>query len=542
MSRNKIKFGWLLTAISLVALFSLLPTRSAHALGLSDFISVGNIGAGAVGYLAYAIVYFMSTIAGFFIVIFTYLIGVILYLSNNIVNTTSVQNGFGVTLAVANLGFVLAIIIIAVATILNRQSYGIKKALWRLVVAAIMVNFSLVIGGAFINFANVLTNTFLSALPGVGPGSTNGPFVFAQELAGAFSPQRMLLYSSGGNGSVSNPAITGANAGSTLASILTPLVSAFSAAVFLVAILVVLAVFLLQLLIRYVILAVLLIIAPFAWLMWIFENTRGNFSKWWKEFFRWTFFAPIVVFFLWLAIATAQAMNVANNCAPQYAGGPYSGDLCFLNGTQYIAQGNGILAGLSSTFSSFVGAFAGSLLQGVIIIGLAVGGMMVAQKLSITGSKAAVEVVQDRAKKMGSWTAKRTGYYAARTGQGALNLASRAIQPRARKMQGTGPYVPLTTANRIRGKAAQTLNNAATAVANVASSKTLKTKGIAASIWGGTKSTSNGILKGFGIKKGKQVDAWECQNCGHILQSTKKPIAICPNCHATAGVANWTKV
>src|SRR5690348_2301292 len=133
----------LLLIVGLSLMFVLVPTHETHAW---NPFSLDNIAGGVVGWIAYIVIFIATTIAGVVIAFETYLIGVVLQLSNNLVNTLAVQSGFQVTLAVANLGFILAIIIIALATILRRETYGIKKSLWKLIVAAILVNFSLIIG------------------------------------------------------------------------------------------------------------------------------------------------------------------------------------------------------------------------------------------------------------------------------------------------------------------------------------------------------------------------------------------------------------
>ena len=405
-------------AIALAGLaILLLPGHQAHAQ------SIASVAGGAIGYMAFIFLLIVSTIAGLLITFFTFLIGIILQLSNNVVNTFAVQNGFTVTLAVANLGFVLAIIIIAIATILRRENYAVKKTLWKLVVAAILVNFSLVIGGAIITFANTFTNAFLNQLPNFQGGP--GPIDFAQQLAGAFSPQRAYidtLFSSstqasagtsgfwstiinsisaaaGPVGMLISSVVTNGQPGQDIASILTPLVEVFCAVSFLIVILITLAVFLFMLLIRYVELAILLILMPFAWLMWILPKTAHLWSRWWNEFIRWTFFAPIVVFFLWLAIATAQQMNTTTAA---------SGDFSFLAGAQFQAQTDGILGGAAGAFKGFVGTFAVTMLQGVVVIGLAIGGMIVANKLSIMGAQAGMGAMKSAGNAVQGWAGRRT--------------------------------------------------------------------------------------------------------------------------------------
>jgi hypothetical protein len=445
MNRKMFKKISPLLLVVFLALFAmLLPGHEAHA----DLIS--SITSGAVGYITYVIIYIETILGTVYIAFLTFLIGIILQLSDNVVNTLAVQSGFTVTLAVANLGFILAIIVIAIATILKRETYGIKKTLWKLVVAAILVNFSLIIGGVIINFADSFTNSFLNELPG---GANNGgPLGFANELSNAFSPQTALATNALASSSPAFGASSGSSASSTsywetllnaidfaanpvghivansltasqpsdnIANFISPIIDVISATGFLIVIVIVLAVFLILLLTRYVTLAMLLITMPFAWLLWIFPSTSSIWSKWWKEFFRWTFFAPIVIFFLWLAIATSQAMNSAS-------GGT---DLSFLNGAQYQAQTQSILSPFASAFGTFIGSFAVVILRGIVVIGLAIGGMFAANYIGIKGADAAVK----GATATGNWAKGWSG----RQGQ---KVASRAVQKKLKENLEAGRY------------------------------------------------------------------------------------------------------
>src|SRR3989344_6609258 len=166
------------------------------------FGGIGAILGSAIAWIVYVINYIIATIFGVFISIIAWFIGIVIQINTNIVNTPIVQNGFSITLAVANLGFVMAIIVIAIMTILRYETYALKQTLWKLVAAAILVNFSLVIAGAILNFADNLSLYFLDGFnqgcttgtsTGV-PGFTNSPLdCFATSVAGAFAPQRVFL-------------------------------------------------------------------------------------------------------------------------------------------------------------------------------------------------------------------------------------------------------------------------------------------------------------------------------------------------------------
>jgi hypothetical protein len=415
-----------LILVVIFALFVFMVPEPAHAWWPASAVAnaLTDLAAGLLGWIAFGINYFVAMVVGLFIGLVTYFIGVILQLNTHVVNSLAVKGGFQVTLAIANLGFVLGIIVIAIATILRRESYGIKKTLWKLVFAAILVNFSLVIGGAIINFADQFTNSFLGIVPG-GGGGTDAYFNFANKLASGFSPQRALLNgfleptknASNISGGATGGGTIGQGSsqfGGQVASLITPVFSVVFTVAMLIIILIVLVVFLFMLLIRYVYLTILLILMPFAWLLWIFPQTSKHWSKWWNAFFRWTFFAPIVVFFLYLAIATAGTMGAITS-------GPNADPAAGLSGLGYQPQTNNPVA---SAVSGFIGGFAntliGTFLQMFVVVGLAVGGMIAANSMSITGAGVAVSAVSgaankvkgyalDKTKQTGRWAARKTG-------------------------------------------------------------------------------------------------------------------------------------
>ena len=83
-----------------------------------------------------------------------------------------------------NLGFILAIIIIAFATILRLESYAIKQTLWKLIVAALLVNFSLVICGGIISVSKLTTDSFYNHITAGGKtmGNVLGTLAQPQEV------------------------------------------------------------------------------------------------------------------------------------------------------------------------------------------------------------------------------------------------------------------------------------------------------------------------------------------------------------------------
>jgi len=409
--------------------------------------TIGNITGSVIGWIVYVLTYIGATLAGVAISLIAYLIEVVLQLNMQIVNALAVKTGFSIALSLANLGFVIGIIVIAIMTIFRYQPYGMKQILWKLVVMAILVNFSLVIAGTILSFSNQLTLYFLNGINPAGSvgGATNAASSFhnfASSLAGAFAPQRAFLNINTANltfqaGEQGNYQGTASAAGQTLAGILTPLLNLFFVAFFLVFIVLVLAAFLAMLVIRYVFLGILLVLAPLAWLCWIFPALKRHWDNWWSRFLKWTFFAPLAVFFLYLAILTAGTMGStqANNPLAAFDAQGYN-----------PSASNPIVHGISGLFGGFLNQTVGTILQMILILGLAVGGLFAANSLSIIGAGAALGAATGIGKWAGGWAARKGLQYGTaplrRKGveAGALSRAERVQAWAASRQSGAGRF------------------------------------------------------------------------------------------------------
>jgi hypothetical protein len=281
------------------------------------------------------------------------------------------------------------------------------------------------------------------------------------------------------------------------------------------------------LLIRYLMLGGLLIVLPLAWLTYIFPKFDNSFSKWWNTFIKWTFFPPIALFFIYLAFITATNTNTSGSAssAPSSGGALTAGQTYMSKAIQIPdpTSTSTVEAALQTQTGTTPGLIQ-SMLDEVLLVGLTVMGLMFANSLSGKAGKATVGAVGGASKAFGTWAGKsgrRAGY----------NAATRALRPKSKIDPITGAeYTPLTQMNRLRGAASMW-------TAKQAASPNLKTKGLASSVWNGAKGGS-GLFK----KTGNAKD-WECQNCNsHVERSTKKPTRSCPNCGATAAVANWTEL
>lgn len=328
--------------------------------GLSGLLGIDKIAAKGIGWASAAVGYIFGFITSFIFWLGGLLVSWALNINAQLLSESNaiVHTGWRIVLNFANLGFVLAIIVIAFATIFRLQSYAMKQTLWKLIVAALLVNFSLVIAGAFINVSDTFSNWLLAKATPEGPGS------FSMALANALGVQSFL---EGKKAEGMNTITEGLN--SFGAALLTFISSIFFAAGFTLLGAIILLAIAVMLVIRYVVLGILLILSPIVWLFWIFPGTAKYWQQWWDKFIRWTFFSPIVLFFLYLAVQTSiQTKDFAKQATQGLNLDKYS-----VLSPELKAQG--------FTFG------VDNILNLVIMLGLMLGGLIAANSLSIAGAK-----------------------------------------------------------------------------------------------------------------------------------------------------------
>ncbi|MEK7590341.1 MAG: hypothetical protein AAB454_01370 [Patescibacteria group bacterium] len=309
----------------------------------------------------------ISYIGALLITIAAAFIQVLVEVSRTIISNQMILTGFKITLSVTNLGFVLAIVVIAFSTILRFQTYGAKQLLWKLIVAAVLVNFSLTIASVLIDFANVIGMSFVDASSG---GNINS---FAANLANSLNIQETAK---------------GAGFGSVVEGYFKMLASITLTAIFNLLLVVVFFALAFMMLIRNIYLMILIILMPIVWLLWIFPNLSGHWSKWWSNFIRWTFFFPAMMFFVYVSIfASKEITTTITNIA---------------NGTKEITAASNLAGeGGIGTENNFIASVLATLAK----MGILVGGLIAANSLGINGASAAMGI----AKGAKNWAVGKVG-------------------------------------------------------------------------------------------------------------------------------------
>jgi hypothetical protein len=197
------------------------------------------------------------------------------------VNVSAVQTGWKLVRDVCNMFFSLILVIIALATVLKIEAYSWKQMLPKLVLMAVLINFSKTICGIFTDMATVAMATF--------GGSFGG--TFAQGLVGAFGLTSFGAF--GGDASVGESSFSAV------------MLAYIAAAIMTMIFFVVMLSFTVVLLFRIVMLWFLIVLSPIAYITRILPQTKKYSSQWWEMFGRYVVVGPLVTFFLWLSLTMA---------------------------------------------------------------------------------------------------------------------------------------------------------------------------------------------------------------------------------------------
>lgn len=366
----------------------------------SPATSASNLLTNVVGWFAteaitgaiLTVAFVVITLVGYLLSWAAWFVDFALAVNGEVLNLPVVQLGWRIVRDMANLFFVLGIIVVAFATVIRNETYGIKKTLFKLIVMAVLINFSLSISGAILDSSAILTNFFISK-------ATNGdPHNVSKAMGQAFGPQTLLNVQA-------SAAETAKQKG---AKILEAIASLFFIIIF--SWMGVISFFALgaMLFIRFIHISFLLILAPLAWLGWVFPGLsiggQGNFFKtWWNEFLRWTFFAPAMAFFLYLALFAIQQQASIKTLANSTQSG------AALGGALNIGSGTGTTPGLVSLAATIGSMF--------VFCGLMMGGLLTANKMGIQGATTATNYAKKASSYLGGkarGAAKGTGKWAGR--------------------------------------------------------------------------------------------------------------------------------
>lgn len=305
-----------------------------------------------------------------------------------------IVSGWVIVRNIANIFFMLALILISLATLFQVEKYNYKHLLVQVVFMALLVNFSLVIARAILGIADTIQAQFI---PFGNPDVINNlahhlivkaninSYSFTEVLNGTFSmvvePMFHLIFALG----------------------------AFAAFAAITAFL----------LIRVVAIMLLLVTSPVAYVGRIFGAGQASSisTRWWSEFLKYAFFTPILAFFL---------------------------KLCALIAIQTAALGPAVLKVYPESSLPMFAQFVYNNLSNVLIIACLFAGLHFAKSQHVAFG----DQILDRAKKFAGAPARWAG-------QGVMYGAGAAKDYAVRKKQDATEQLAKSTAPGIKGFAAR---------------------------------------------------------------------------------------
>jgi hypothetical protein len=249
----------------------ILPFHFAYAIPLADFI------ANAIFQIFFHI---LLLIGGYIVRLAIVLLNFVLSdhffrysltgLDNPIVNV-----GWTLVRDLVNITFVIILVVIGLATALRFKDYQAKKALPRLIIVALLINFSYLIVGLFVDLANIVMNFFLTKVDGL---NNVGLMVHSQEVLIEESLKR----------------------GAIIVGLIPVLIQVLLLVFFdeLASLIILLFAGLFAL--RMLIIMILVILSPAAFAAAILPATQNYFNQWRSTLSQWLLLGIFAAFFLYL--------------------------------------------------------------------------------------------------------------------------------------------------------------------------------------------------------------------------------------------------
>ncbi|MFH1255116.1 MAG: hypothetical protein V1667_01430 [bacterium] len=343
---GKIKFNGKYISLGLFALAAVIFVFIKNANAAAES-SVGSTIANTIEFAAASpIILSLGAIAALVTVIFgalnTIVIGALVNIVkyNNFINEPSIRDTWIVARDLCNMFFILILLVVAFATILRIESYQWKKILPKLLIMAVLINFSRTICGLIIDASQIIMLTFVNAW------ANAGDFVSMLSMAKFFT------------------GVTFKNITTEEWSVLNVVAGMLIGIMFLIICGVVLVVTLAVFLMRVIMLWIYIVLSPFAFLAAAFPAGQKYASQWWSEFVKYIINGPVLAFFIWMALVASKQINDSK----VFFNDPSNANQCF-----------GLAEGMCMN----------NFLPFIISIGMLLGGLMITQQIGGIGASIA---------------------------------------------------------------------------------------------------------------------------------------------------------
>ncbi|MBU0646551.1 hypothetical protein KJ611_03735 [Patescibacteria group bacterium] len=232
--------------------------------------------------------YVVPAVTQVFLLIISIVITIMQY--NSFSTSTVVGTGWVIVRDIMNIFFVMVLIVIAMGTIFGGGKFKWTQQVPRLMLFALLINFSRTICGIMIDFGQVIMLTFANALKDLASGN------FIQ----LFGIMDFYQYSQ-----------TGVSAATTSKYEL--LLVALMTLFVMLAVTITMGIFVMILIYRIVMLWILVVLSPLAFFLGGARDLFGQegYIKWWTQFKCAVVIGPVLAFFLWLTLSVAGSGSVS---------------------------------------------------------------------------------------------------------------------------------------------------------------------------------------------------------------------------------------
>ncbi|MFH1938379.1 MAG: hypothetical protein ABIJ60_02485, partial [Patescibacteria group bacterium] len=367
--RNKLRYKIILPLLALIGVLGVV--MPGQAIGVLDWVGGFTIGLllTLVSWILYIPIYFFGSLVS------SLVIPLLLWVANynNFLIQPGVALGWQVVRDLANMFFILGMLIIAFGTLFKIETYQYKNLLPKLVIAAVLVNFSKMIMGFLIDISQVIMLTFVNAFENVAAGN--------------------LIYSIGLDKILAmSTSLSGLGSGTTMQlSLVGALILGILMLVITTAVLLVIVVYLTA---RVIMLWMAIVLSPLLFVMPLIPAGQKFSSQIWDMVSKYLITGPILAFFLWLSFyimgeTTAKGMSVGF-------------DATILGG----------VGGATGSFNVFFSKFGtiDSLLNFILVIGLLMASLILASQMGVAGSKLAGDLagkIKGAGVGAATWVAKK---------------------------------------------------------------------------------------------------------------------------------------
>jgi hypothetical protein len=341
------RFIFPMLVVFVVGSFFLIKAEPAQAV---DFWSLFKAPGILVGWIIAAVLAIILGCVGLLVYMLILLL-IVVASYNGFTTAPAVVKGWVVVRDIGNMVFIVALLIIAIATILKIETYQWKKALPKLIIMAVLINFSKTICGLFIDFSQVVMMTFINAFKTGGTGILASFVGIGEGLTAKTGAEAVLD--------------TVFNYDKVIASLGLAIIKALIAGV-------VICVMFIVLLARMAMLWILIVLSPLAFALASFPQGQKYASQWWQKFGNYVIVGPLLAFFLWLSFATISGQNAASQIISP-------GELAKIDNPPEI--GSSEAGGWESVLSFAIG------------IAMLIGGLMLTQQLGVAGGALAGKAV-----------------------------------------------------------------------------------------------------------------------------------------------------